>query len=157
MGIWSIHLSFPVIAMSQSCLSRVHHSKVGHLGQESVLSSLRERFWALKGLSAVRRRLKKCLDCQRGKAPTGEQFGVDYFGPIEVKQGTSCVKRWGCLFTCLTVRAIHVEVAHSLNTDSMINVLRRFINLRGYHTQIRSDCGSNFTKAGKELKDAVDE
>ena len=128
-----------------------HHSKVGHLGQESVLSSLRERFWVVKGRSAVRRVLKKCLDCERRKAPTGEQLmaklpkdritpheppftyvGVDYFGPIEVKQGRSRVKRWGCLFTCSNVRAIHVEVAHSLNTDSMINALRRFINLRGY-------------------------
>ena len=152
-----------------------HHSKVDHRGQESVLSSLRERFWVVKGRSAVSRVLKKCFDCQRRKAPTGEQFmaklpedritpheplftyvGVDYFGPIEVKQGRSRVKRWGCLFTCLTVRAIHVEVAHSLNTDSMINALRRFINLRGYPKEIRSDCGSNFTKADKELKDAVD-
>ena len=46
--------------------------------------------------------------------------GVDYFGPIEVKQRRSRVKRWGCLFACLTVRAIHVEAAHSLNTDSKI-------------------------------------
>ena len=157
-------------------LIHYHHSKVGHLGQESVLSSLRERFWIVKGRSAVRRTLKKCLDRQRRKAPTGEQFmaklpedrvtpheppftyvGVDYFGPIEVKQGRSRVKRWGCLFTCLTVRAIHMEVAHSLNTDSMINALRRFINLRGCPKEIRSDCGSNFTKADKELKGAVDE
>ena len=157
-------------------LIQYHHSKVGHLGQENVLSSLRERFWIVKGRSAVRRRLKKCLDCQRKNAPTGEQImaklpqdrvtpheppftyvGVDYFGPIEVKQGRNRVKRWGCLFTCLTVRAVHVEVAHSLNTDSMINALRRFINLRGCPKEIRSDCGSNFTKADKELKDAADE
>ena len=153
-----------------------HHSKVDHLGQESVLSSRRERFWVVKGRSAVRHTLKKCLDCQRRKVPTAEQFmaklpadrvnpheplftyvGVDYFGPIEVKQGRSHVKRWGCLFTCLTVRPIHVEVAHSLNTDTMINALRRFINLQGYPKEIGSDCGSNFTKADKELKDAVDE
>ena len=50
-----------------------------------------------------------------------------------------------------------MEVAHSLNTDSMINALRRFINLQGYPKEIQSDCGSNFTKAVKELKDAVDE
>lgn len=55
-------------------LIQYHHSKVGHLGQESVLSSLRERFWVVKGRSAVRRTVKKCLDCQRRKAPTGEQF-----------------------------------------------------------------------------------
>ena len=55
-------------------LIQYHHSKVGHLGQESVLSSLRARFWFVKGLSAVRRTLKKCLDCQRRKAAAGEQF-----------------------------------------------------------------------------------
>ena len=89
--------------------------------------------------------------------PPFTYVGVDYFGPIEVKQGRSRVKGWGCLFTCFTVRAIHLEVAHRLNTDSMINALRRFINLRGYPKEIRSDCSSNFTKADKELKDAVDE
>ena len=56
--------------------------------------------------------------------PPFTYVGVDYFGPIEVKQGRRRVKRWGCLFTCLTVRAIHLEVEHSLNTDSMINALR---------------------------------
>lgn len=67
------------------------------------------------------------------------------------------MKRHGCLFTCLTIRAIHIEVAHSLNTDSMINALRRFINLRGHPKEIRSDCGTNFTRADKNLKAFVDE
>ena len=49
-----------------------------------------------------------------------------------------------------------MEVAHSLNTDSMINALR-FINLRGYPREIRRDYGSNFTKPDKELEDTVDE
>ena len=83
--------------------------------------------------------------------------GVDYFGPLEVKQRRSRVKRYGCLFTCLTTRAVHIEIAHSLDTDSMINALRRFISVHGYPEQIRSDQGSNFTKADKELKEAIEE
>ena len=47
--------------------------------------------------------------------------------------------------------------ANTLNTDSMINALRRFICLRGYPEEIRSDCGTNFTKADKELKEAIEE
>ena len=155
---------------------RHNHRSVGHMGQESVLSSLRERFWVIKGRSAVRRVLRKCVDCQKRKAPTGEQFmaklpedsitphkppltyvGVDLFGPIEVKQRRSRVKRYGCIFTCLSVRAIHIEVANTLNTDSMINALRRFISLRGCPEEIRSDCGTNLTKADKELKEAIEE
>ena len=83
--------------------------------------------------------------------------GVDYFGPLEVKQGRSRVKRYGCLFTCLITRAVHIELAHSLDTDSMINALRRFISVRGYPEQVRRDQGSNFTKADKELKEAIEE
>ena len=135
-----------------------HQGKVAHLGQESVLSSLRESFWVVKGHSVVLCLFKKCLDCERRKAPTRGQLvtklpkdknsphvppftyvGEDYFGPIEVMQGRSRLKRWGCLFTCLIVCAIDVEVAHSLNTDSMINMLRIFINLQRYPKEILSD------------------
>ena len=80
---------------------------------------------------------------------------VDYFGPLEVKQERSRVKRYGCLFTCPTTRAS--QIAHSLDTDSMINALRRFISVRGYQEQLRNEQGSNFTKADKEMKEAIEE
>jgi len=36
--------------------------------------------------------------------------GVDYFGPLVVRQGGSNVKCYGHLSTCLVVRAVHIEV-----------------------------------------------
>ena len=89
--------------------------------------------------------------------PPFTHVGVDYFGPLQVKQGRSRVKRYGCLFNCLATLAVHIEIAHSLDSDSMINALRRFISVRGYPEQIRSDQGSNFTKEDKELKQAIQE
>lgn len=59
--------------------------------------------------------------------PPFTRVGVDYFRPFEVKSRRSVVKRYGIIFTCLAIRAIHIEVAPSLDTDSFINVLRRFI------------------------------
>lgn len=53
--------------------------------------------------------------------------GVDYFGPVDVKSGRKTVKRYGVVFTFMTSRAVHLEVAYSLDTDSCINALRRFI------------------------------
>ena len=57
--------------------------------------------------------------------------GVDFFGTFMVKVGRSQVKRYGCIFTWLAVRAVHIEIAHSLESDSFINALQRFICRRG--------------------------
>ena len=53
--------------------------------------------------------------------------GVDFFGPIVVKARRNRVKRYECIFTCLSVRAVHIELADSLDTDDFILVLRNFI------------------------------
>ena len=81
--------------------------------------------------------------------------GVDYFGPVGVKQGRSTVKRYGCIFTCLTSRAVHLEVADSLNADSFINAYRRFVARRGEPSKMFSDNGTNFTAGEKELREAL--
>ena len=76
--------------------------------------------------------------------PPFSLVGIDYFGSFMVKQGRSQVKRYGCIFMCLTVRAVHIEIAHSLETDSFINALRRFITRRGKPVLVRTDNGSIF-------------
>jgi len=119
-----------------------YHLKSGHSGLEHGLSLIRERFWILKARTAVKSVLRGCFDCKRRQAPLGEQqmadlptdcvtpekppftfVGVDCFGPFVVRRGRSLVKRYRVLFTCLSVRVVHLEVAHSLDTDSFINTM----------------------------------
>ncbi|XP_060605456.1 uncharacterized protein LOC132757974 [Ruditapes philippinarum] len=152
------------------------HQDFNHTGRNQMLSILRERYWLINAPSAIRKLISSCVVCRRQRVKFGEQkmsslpkdrvtpddppftfVGVDYFGPFEVKQGRSYVKRYGVIFTCLTSRAIHLEVAASLDTDSYINALRRFISRRGQVTKIRSDNGSNFIGANRELKKAISE
>ena len=151
-----------------------YHQQSGHSGVEYVLAEIRQRFWIIKGRVAVRRAIGSCFDCRRRVQPPGQQkmadlpadritpgqppftfVGVDFFGPFMVKKGRSLAKRYGVLYTCLVVRAIHIEVAHSLDTDSFINSLRRFISRRGVPEEIRSDNGTNLKGGNREISEAV--
>ena len=61
------------------------------------------------------------------------------------------------LFTCMASRAVHVETANTLETDSFINALRRFLAEHGPIRQMRSDRGTNFVGAKRELGEALRE
>ena len=80
---------------------------------------------------------------------------VDFFGPIYVRRGRAQVKNYGCLFTCLTMRAVHIEIADSLETDGFVNALRRFINRRGNPIEIRSDNSTNFVGGEREIRESI--
>ena len=78
--------------------------------------------------------------------------GVDYFGPIEVKYIRKTLKRWVWVFTWLSTRAIHLEMGYSLDTDSCMSAIKRFIAKRDQPSTIWSDNGTNFVGANNELK-----
>ncbi|KAL0164586.1 hypothetical protein M9458_040339, partial [Cirrhinus mrigala] len=150
------------------------HQECGHGGRNHVLAILRQQYWIPRANAAARKVISECNLCRKLHAKAGEQkmadlpqdrllpdkppftnTGVDYFGPFEVRRGRAKVKRYGVLFTCLTVRAVHIEVAHSLDTDSCINAIRRFQARRGQVSIIRSDNGTNFVGTERELREAL--
>ena len=152
------------------------HDSSGHIGREHVLSLLREKYWIIHGRATVRRILGNCVTCTRLTARCGEQFmadlpvqritaeyppftnvGVDLFGPFVIRRGRSDVKRYGCLFTCLVIRAVHIEIVHSLDADSFLNALQRFMCRRGQPAEIFSDNGTNFKSGDRELRKAIQE
>ena len=67
------------------------------------------------------------------------------------------MKRYVCVFTCMTVRAVHLELLESLEADSFINGLKRFISRRGPIMCLWSDNATNFTGAYNELVQALKE
>jgi hypothetical protein len=87
---------------------------------------------------------------------TGDAFettGLDFFGPLYVGIGRGqIIKHWGAIFTCLTMRAVHLELVEHMDTDSFINSLIRFRNRKGNPREIWCDNGTNFTGAAKEIE-----
>ena len=55
----------------------------------------------------------------------------------------------------VSIRTTHIEVAESLETDSFINALRRFISRRGMPKVIRSDNITNLCGGERELREAA--
>ena len=152
----------------------VHETTTGHSGREHVISEVRKNFWIPGLRPMVKKMLKSCVTCRKVRQVPGsqrvadlpsfrvtptnrpfERIGVDCFGPFIVKRGRASVKRYGCVFTCLVMRAIHLEKLDNLDADSFINGLIRFSARRGSPVYIRSDNGGNFVAGNRELKAAI--
>ena len=119
-----------------------YHRVSGHSDIEHTLYPRRQKYWITQARASVRCLLSSCFDYRSRRAPLGQQkmaslppdrvnpseppfsyVRIDCFGPLEVHHGRSLVKHYSVLFTCLSIRAIHIEVVHSLDTDSFINAL----------------------------------
>ncbi|CAH8613476.1 unnamed protein product [Schistosoma rodhaini] len=149
---------------------RHYHQADGHMGVYYTLAALRKKFWILKGTTAIKRIIHKCIGCRiRSARPMSQLMGdlpptritpdfpfattgVDYFGPITIKEGRKPRKCYGCLFTCFNTRAVHIEVACALSIDSFLMALSRFSNRRGAPKKIYSDRGTTFAGLEKEIQ-----
>ena len=129
------------------------HLRLMHAGPTLLLSSLNQRFHIIKARKMVRSITHQCIICKRhsirpqaqllGHLPSEcvsaaapfERSGVDYAGPFQIKYGhvrkPTIVKTYVCLFVCLTVKAVHLEVVSNLTTEAFIAALRHFIARRG--------------------------
>ena len=153
------------------------HEVGGHeLGMEHTVSELRQRVWII----GVRQQVKKCIwscpECVKRRRQPTEQLmapkrasevkgpyhafqkcAVDFAGPFETKQGRgkTRAKRYLCIFFCQQSRAVHLEVAYGLDTDSFLRAFMRFVARRGLPSEMTSDNGKNFVGANRELKKLV--
>jgi hypothetical protein len=153
-----------------------YHKRHLHAGPELLMCLLRQRFWILAARRIIRHCVHMCNTCFRSKPraifplmadlpnPRVNQSikafthaGVDYAGPIQFTpvrgRGVRSRKAWICIFTCLTTRAIHIELATELSTACFISALKRFISRRGPLQCLYSDQGTNFIGANSYLRD----
>lgn len=153
-------------------LIRSMHNECLHVGPAGLLSAIRQRYWLLNARSTIRQILRTCIRCFRTNPPGTSQLmgelpkqrvvpsppfsvtGVDYAGPILVKQGRyrpKIIKSYIAVFVCMATKAIHLELVSDMTTDAFLAALKRFIARRGIVTEMHSDNGTNFRGAHHEL------
>ncbi|KAI3376816.1 hypothetical protein L3Q82_000074 [Scortum barcoo] len=174
------HVKHPAVLPKASHISALlvkhYHQQVHHQGRGITMNALRlNGIWIIGCTHAVSSHIYKCVKCRKFRRCTEEQkmadlprermetappftyCGMDCFGPFYVKEGRRELKRYGLLFTCMSSRAVHIELLDDMTTDSFINALRTFIAIRGNVRQLRSDQGTNFLGARREFLEAVKE
>lgn len=158
----------PIILPSHShtvyLLILEEHKRLFHAGPQSVLNSIRLRYWPVNAMKQIKKVIKGCVVCHRFRAVFQQQLmgqlsvgrvalrraflrvGIDFGGPIEVKESrikkAIVHKAYIALFVCMATKAIHLELVSNLSSEMFLLSLKRFISRRGNPEIIFSDNGT---------------
>ena len=148
-----------------------------HAGIDWLHYYLRQEYWILSSRQIIRSLVKNCTVCRRLNATRGQQqmallpearvnpepgfthTGVDYTGQIQLRKtphGKVMEVGYIAVFTCLTTRAVHLEVVQSNSTYHFLMAFKRFLNTRGMPRVMYSDNAKYFKRADLEIKETID-
>ncbi|KYN05838.1 hypothetical protein ALC62_03227 [Cyphomyrmex costatus] len=151
------------------------HENHYHAGIQTTLYTLRQKFWLPDGRNQVRKIIRSCVNCHRfdagavnhkmGDLPAVRirpaapftNVGIDFCGPFFIKErkfrNRTSIKVYVCVFICMSIKAVHLEVVSDLTSEGFLAALRRFVARRGLPEHIYSDNGTNFKGANNQLKE----
>lgn len=150
------------------------HIKCKHLGSSSTLNYIRNSgLWIPQGRTAVSKIVKQCISCRRYNAvvyryPKPSDYhkdkvnfikpfdntGVDFTGHVYVKFGEKFVKMYLVVYTCLSVRAVHIDLIPSMNCSDFLASFVRFCNAFCHPSCLYSDNAPTFIQAATVLQNS---
>ena len=149
------------------------HLRLFHAGVSHTLAQIRLTYWIPHGKATVRKILHACVPCRKHETgpyrlpsmpplpscriSQSQPFtytGLDYFGPLFIARNGESQKVWVCLYTCMAVRAIHLELVLDMSAYEFLLCMRRFIAQRGKPSLIISDNAAQFKLANATLHNA---
>ncbi|KAL0879208.1 hypothetical protein ABMA27_002991 [Loxostege sticticalis] len=175
---YDYNVKHPILMCSKHHLTKLIFSKFHldllHAGPQLLLANIRQTYWPLGGRNLSKVTVRQCIKCFRykcsniqpimGQLPTARtqlefpflNCSVDYAGPVFIadRKGRGCklIKSYLCIFVCLAVKAVHIELATDLTKEAYMAALNRFVARRGKPQSILSDNGTNFVGASNELQ-----
>ena len=146
------------------------HTKMLHSGVGQTITHIRQSYWIPSIRQCVNLIIQKCIQCRKimGKPYTKPDSpplpkdrvvdvipftttGVDFAGPLFVKENGLMRKMYICLFTCSCVRAVHLELVPDMTLDAFILAFRRFVGRKGTPSTVYSDNAPTFVSAAREI------
>ena len=120
---------------------KYQHKVFHHEGVEYIRNEVQKKFWIIGLRNALRSVKHFCVKNRLFASIKAPQMsvlpvdrvmnnvrpftntGVDYFGPFKVKMFRRTVKKWLCLYTCLNVQAVDLELVDILYTASCFDAV----------------------------------
>ena len=124
------------------------HAQVKHLGLQPTINKIRLLgFWITKPFQSVKVIFKNCITCQKYNSLSFRyprvtnlpkhrvnlirpylNTGIDFTGHIYVKEGGTERRFYMLVFTCLNIRACHIELVPDMTADQFILAFIHFVN-----------------------------
>ncbi|XP_047143903.1 uncharacterized protein LOC124817633 [Hydra vulgaris] len=146
-------LKYPIILLRGHTITKLivkhYHDEANHvMGTNQLLTKLSEQYLVIRGGEEIRDAEAKCNKCKLKRCKPAQQLmaplpamrfkeplrafariGINFAGPFLTMQGRGKIrqKRYLCLFTCLLSRAVHLEMAYNLDTNSFLNAFYRMV------------------------------
>ncbi|XP_068735180.1 uncharacterized protein [Montipora capricornis] len=152
-------------------LLRDLHERRGLCGYKSLINEARRKSWIIGVRGMSKALTTKCITCRKlRKKPLEQLMGqivavgtppffntaMDMFGPLHIKLNRKTLKEAQVIiFTCMTTRAVLLELVTDKTSDAFLMAFRRFASLRGHACICWSDCGTNFVGAQGYLKEIM--
>ena len=137
------------------------HERTDHAGVDRTLAIFQCHYWTCRSRVLIKRVVRECRKCIRVNPPAYAQLegklpdfrsefsrpfqhvGLDHAGPLHLRDGR---KVYVLLFTCASVRAVHLELVDSLSTEETAKAFRRFQSRRGVPSEVYSDNAACFKR-----------
>lgn len=148
------------------------HEKHYHAGTDWVHHHLRQRFWIVGSRVVIKEIIKGCFSCERERAKPGnqimgqlprprvnrylpfQQVGVDYGGRLNYNTDDGIKEMMLLIFTCLSTRALHLELTDTGDTPDFLLAWKRMMGVRGQPQHVYSDNAKTFLRVRKLVDSA---
>ena len=164
--------------MVQRMVQYYHKDILKHMGGvKCLLCEINRSRWIAGSITHLKKILQECYQCRKWRPkPTVQKMAplppsripgteggrvsaftvtaLDVAGPWLTTQGRgkSRTKRWLLIFRCATIGAVHLEMLYSMDTDSFLMALSRFVSEASTPERIYCDQGTNLVRGDKELQ-----